>query len=146
MMAHGRTSTPGLAAAAKGDEAKTSVVLVVPASVAGHLDAALFRHRKWMRGVGMPIPAELHDLAEALALLANQRQSAPNFRHDRPIDDGRGMDPIAVPYTEAARLLSVSERSISRLVADGTLAPVAIGGAKRIPIDQLHRLVTGGDE
>jgi len=146
MTAHARTRTPGLAADAKGGEPKSSVVLVVPGSVAGHLSAAVMRHRKWMRSVGMPIPAELKALGEALALHANQRQPAPNFRQDHPSDHGRGMDPIAVPYTEAARLLSVSERSISRLVAAGTLAPVAIGGAKRIPIDQLHRLVTGGDQ
>ena len=41
-------------------------------------------------------------------------------------------EPLLVTYSEAGRLLSVSERSVERLVASGELPVVEVGGSRRI--------------
>jgi excisionase family DNA binding protein len=53
------------------------------------------------------------------------------------------------PYVRArgiARQLGLSERTIRRRIADGTLWSVKIGGARLIPEAVLHRLTAGADE
>jgi hypothetical protein len=45
-----------------------------------------------------------------------------------------------VNFTEAARMLSVSTKHVSRMVRRGSLLVVNIDGARRIPVSEIHRL------
>lgn len=51
------------------------------------------------------------------------------------------MDKIAVSKAEAARLLSLSNRTVDRRLADGSIRHVKIGGRVVIPVAELERLV-----
>jgi excisionase family DNA binding protein len=84
---------------------------------------------------GLRWPIEL----ESLRLLANQRQGAPQFATDA--DSG---ERLVVTYKEAARRLSVSERTINRLIAKGDLPKVVIGDdCHRITIADLEAYTEG---
>jgi excisionase family DNA binding protein len=41
---------------------------------------------------------------------------------------------------EVAELLNLSERTVRRWIADGTLPSVKIGGARLVPVDEIRRL------
>jgi excisionase family DNA binding protein len=45
--------------------------------------------------------------------------------------------PDLITVDDAAARLSLSRRTIHKLIADGTLRSVKIGGARRIPVDAL---------
>jgi excisionase family DNA binding protein len=79
---------------------------------------------------GQHWPIEL----EAIRLLAaNQRQGAPHLAADQ--DPG---EILCVTYKEAARRLSVSERTIDRLIAKSELPKVVIGNdCHRIAVSDL---------
>jgi excisionase family DNA binding protein len=49
-----------------------------------------------------------------------------------------------VTVAEAATRLGVSERTVQRRIADGTLASVRIGGVRRVLVDDLLRSDRGG--
>lgn len=52
--------------------------------------------------------------------------------------------PTAVSLTEAARLLAVSSRHLSRLVRRGELRLSDIGGARRVSMAEVERLAREG--
>jgi excisionase family DNA binding protein len=70
---------------------------------------------------------------ESLRLLASSGQG-------RPIFDG---DILAMNYESAGRLLGVSERTVRRLVANGELPRVEIGGCSRVTVDDLRAYKDG---
>ena len=49
--------------------------------------------------------------------------------------------PMAVPVKTAAELLTVSEKTIRRMIKDGVIRPLRHGRLLRIPITQLQALV-----
>ena len=49
---------------------------------------------------------------------------------------------VAYKYKEAAERLSVSEKTIRRLVSDGKIGNIRIGRSVRIPEDALKKFVT----
>lgn len=53
------------------------------------------------------------------------------------------LEPMLTPI-EAARLLSLSRRSLDRRLDDGSIPFVKIGGAVRIPADAIADLMHGG--
>ena len=57
----------------------------------------------------------------------------------QPVKD----EPLAINYRDAARRLSVCERTVWGLVRDGHLQVVRIGRSVRIPVAELERFVTG---
>ena len=71
------------------------------------------------------------DLERALGAL---REEMAQLREVR-------LTPMAVTYEEAARLLSCSPKHIRRLVAGGELVPCLVGSLKRIPLEEIRRLV-----
>jgi len=87
------------------------------------------------REAGVYVPL---DVAALAALLANGRQSAPQL----DTEDG-GMDRLLVSYEQAARVLNVSPRSLSRLVAAGAIPRVRVGGTQKIAVDDLRAYVAG---
>jgi excisionase family DNA binding protein len=72
---------------------------------------------------------------EAIRLLANGGQSRPEF-------DG---DVWAYDYEAVGKRLSLSVRSVRRLVASGLLPTVSIGGSTRITRDDLEAFVSSLD-
>lgn len=82
-------------------------------------------------------PDELAALSEALAALIERVVEARLPRID-PEPERR---PLAVSYSEAARLLGVSVSTVKRLVADRTLVPVELHGAKRLRTADLEALL-----
>ena len=58
---------------------------------------------------------------------------------------GSGEDRLVVDYGTAARRLSVSERTVRRLVATGQLPAVKIGDLNRITVDDLAAFAAGLD-
>jgi excisionase family DNA binding protein len=92
--------------------------------VLSHIAASLNSLRKRARLNGSYWSVEL----ESLRLLANERQAAPSVAADA--DSG---EPLCITYKEAARRLSVSERTVNRLIAKGGLPRVVIG-------DDCHRI------
>jgi excisionase family DNA binding protein len=86
--------------------------------VLDHIAASLNGLRKRARRNGGHWSPEL----EAIRLLANSGQ-------ERPEIDG---DVLAYDYEAVGKRLSISERSVRRLVAAGSLPSVMIGGSARI--------------
>lgn len=54
---------------------------------------------------------------------------------------GLRLQPTAVNFEEAARLLSVSAKHVSRMVKRGDLRVSNIGGARRIAMTEIHRVL-----
>ncbi len=51
------------------------------------------------------------------------------------------MEPLAVPVTEAARLLGLRRESVYRCIAAGELRAVVLGGRKLVPMVELERVL-----
>ena len=56
------------------------------------------------------------------------------------------MLPAAVSLEEAARLLSCSPKHIGRLVKSGQLLVTKVGELRRVPMSEVHRLVSLPEE
>lgn len=54
----------------------------------------------------------------------------------------RATEPKAVNLKEAARLLGVSTKHIGRMVRRGELLTTDVGGARRIPMEEINRLAS----
>jgi excisionase family DNA binding protein len=107
-----------------------------------HLVIALARHIRQLRKDGLPVPEELDELVVSL-----QRPQ----RH-RPETTVRGFDFRAAPRerlsgqllvtkAEAARRLSVSVRTVERLVTAGRLPMVHVERAARLRVSDLETFV-----
>lgn len=91
-----------------------------------HAQIALTHHARWCRSTGHPFPPLFSALLESLA---------DSHGQSRPILDDAPAPPDAalmLTYNEAAQALRVSPRTVRRMVADGRLAVVEMGGCKRI--------------
>jgi excisionase family DNA binding protein len=75
---------------------------------------------------------------ESLRLLANQDDSE---RQGAPLIGDVADSRLAVDIDEAARRLSISKRTVQRLVASGECPTVVIGGCVRIVVADLEALV-----
>ena len=90
-------------------------------------------HSRYRRN-GLHWPIEM----EAVLRLASDGQTRPTF--DGDADTG---DALAIDYERAARRLSVSRRTLGRLVASGQLPRVDIGGCRRITTADIEAYVEG---
>lgn len=108
------------------------LILDVSPRVAGHLAVALRQHQEWAARSGMALPQELAQLQAALTTRATRGQDGTPLEDLWSVRHGQDMAPRLVTYANAARLLSVHERTVKRLVASGDLPVVRIGGAARI--------------
>ena len=113
-----------------------------------HLALALPRHVRQLRRDGLPVPAEVD---EWVAFLTQSVRVRPE---QTVVDDDLGgpqpasvVARLLVTKAEAAERLSVSERTIERLVAAGRLPIVHVERAARIRVSDLeafvHRLSEG---
>jgi excisionase family DNA binding protein len=93
------------------------------AAVLAYVGRLLTEARRRARANGGSWPLVL----ESAWALASGRQEPPE------VEPGAALrEPLLVTYAEAGRLLSVSERSVERLVARGELPVVEVGGSRRI--------------
>src|SRR4029450_5933494 len=79
---------------------------------------------------GLHWPPELESLR---LLVANDGQGRPTFDVDAEVGDR-----LAVTYDDVARRLSVSSRTVRRLIANGELPGVMIGGCARVTVADLQ--------
>jgi excisionase family DNA binding protein len=70
-------------------------------------------------------------------LMARSGQQRPNVAVDGPGGDGGGVTPLLVGYRDAAAVLGVGERTVRRLVADGTLPSMRVGQRVLVHVDDL---------
>lgn len=109
--------------------------------VAGHVATALRAHRQWAARVQLWVPPEVAFI-ERIATDAARTRQAPTaiddlFQlRDRPV-----VAPLAMTYADVAEALSISVRSVERLVGSGALRTVRIGGAARVTVAGLADFV-----
>lgn len=107
--------------------------------VSAHLAVAVTKYKAELRRNGRRAPDELDALLEAL--------SASLRGQERPIlaPEPLPRDPLLMDYSEAADVLRVSARTVRRLVAEGKLPPVRIGGRSLIRVADVESFVSGGN-
>ena len=113
-----------------------------PPELVRHLAVALSLHVRNLRQTGSAVPAEVVELAVFLTRSVRTRPKAT------PVDSGsdvahfrRVADRLLVTKGEAAELLSVSVRTIERLVAAGRLPLVHVERAARFRVNDLETYV-----
>lgn len=122
-----------------------------PLTVAGtptlirDLRIAIELHRRASRNAGRAPSRPLADLDAVLErITASSSQQPTNIDTTRPGSDAEPVPPLAVDYPEAARMLTVSERQLRRIVAAGHLPKIRIGGLVRFRRRDLEAFVTAG--
>lgn len=116
------------------------VVVGLSSSVQSHLVRALSSHAQWCRVNAVPVPAEVVVLLEDLT--DSRCQSLPSSPRDGASSDAEAVL-LTVDYRAAATRLSVSERTLYRMVAKGELPAVSVGGCRRIRVADLAAYVDG---
>lgn len=107
-----------------------------------HIELALRLYLATLRRDGYPAPPELLELLRTVA--DSRRQPAPELAVPSTSGDGEAM-PLAVTYEEAGRMLSVSERTVQRLVSAGVLPTVEVGAqGRRISVADIRKHLSGG--
>ncbi len=124
------------------DPAAPGDVSTRPPELVRHLAVALSLHVRNLRQTGAAVPAEVDELAGFLTRCVRARPKAT------PVDGGsdaaharRVADRLLVTKVEAAERLSVSVRTIERLVAAGRLPLVHVERAARFRVRDLEAYV-----
>jgi len=107
-----------------------------------HVTFALSGHVRRMHQEGLAVPRDVEELTSFLLQIARIRQDAT------PIADGRGTghyasmpDRLLITKGEVAERLSVSVRTIERLVATGRLPQVHVEHSARFRVTDLEAYV-----
>lgn len=116
-----------------------TLVMVVDGRTGQHLGRALAEHRRWCRVNAVPVPAAVDALLDLLA--ASGGQDGPVLRAVPP-----AAQTLAVDYEGAAVRLSVSPRTVRRLVAAGDLLTVRVGRRRLISVEALEAFARGGPD
>lgn len=99
----------------------------------------------WSDTHNRPVPAVLHDLrrgiSDALTSPAACRIVSVHAEAGHTVEHMNETIPTAVSLDEAADALSVSRRTIERMIASGQLHSVKMRGLRRIPAAELERLL-----
>lgn len=117
-------------------------MLELDSHVAAHVAVALREHIGALRKLGARVPPEVTALAEWARIVASRGQDGTMTTACAEVADG-GRVPLLVDRDEAARLLGVSCRQVSRLVADDVLHPRRLGGAVRFAVAELEEVAGG---
>ncbi|MDX6622016.1 MAG: Helix-turn-helix domain [Gaiellales bacterium] len=115
-----------------------TVLVELDGPLAGHLAAALALWRHQLRRDQVPTPAGFDDLLALATRCAQPRPATPSVDDLARLADAR---PVALMITKAAaaEALSVSPRTVDRLITDGRLAAVKVGTATRVRVGDLER-------
>jgi excisionase family DNA binding protein len=111
--------------------------------VLAHLAVALSIHERRMRGRGVPLPPLVGELAAFLRDCARIRQDATSM--DRTSQGAHDHERARLLLTkgDAAMSLSVSVRTVERLIAAGRLPVVHVEGSCRIRVADIASYVEG---
>ena len=115
-----------------------TALLLVDDDARAHLLRALAGYRRDCRRDRVVFPVALAQFVDVLA--ARSGQERPSF--DGFDGDGdAGRVPLLLEPEDAARQLSVSERTLRRLAKDGEVKAVKIGNLTRFAPEDLERFV-----
>lgn len=112
---------------------------------AGHLAAAVRAHRERLRRQHFEYPRELEEIERAATERARTSQAASVIAeaamsaHDEPMS-------MLLTKEATARALSVSPRTVDRLIASGALATVPLGRSRRISREALEAFVASREQ
>jgi excisionase family DNA binding protein len=107
-----------------------------------HIAAALVAHTRRLQSEGAVPPPVFTALTQLLLECVRMRHDATAlYAAGIPMNDPDMTAPLLVTKREAARLLSVSMRTVERLIAAGRLPVVQVEGASRIRVDDLRGYV-----
>ena len=107
-----------------------------------HLTFALSGHVRRMRQEGLAVPREVEDLKSLLVQIARIRQGATPLADGRDTGQYASMpDRLLITKGEVAERLSVSVRTIERLVATGRLPQVHVEHSARFRVTDLEAYV-----
>jgi excisionase family DNA binding protein len=132
----------GLRRALDGGAVSLFIVEFTP-DVAGHLAVAVELYRRELRNAkGWAGPDQLDTFGKALQSHARERLQPTAVAALAGLLEDGGMVPLLVPKKEAARILGgVSLRSVDRLIADGHLPAVTVGGRVLVRRSDLEAFV-----
>jgi len=108
---------------------------------AAHVAAALSSHFHWARDNGYRPPPELLDLADRCLKGARGGQAGTAVDAIADRADAAPVTALLLSYRQAAAVLGVSVRTITRLVAAGELPSVHVGGIVRIRREDVESYV-----
>jgi excisionase family DNA binding protein len=116
------------------------VVVDLDGPLAAHVAAALALWRQRLRSDHLVAPAGFDELLVAATAHARPRQATPDVDEVARLAQSR---PMALMLTKeaTAEALTVSPRTVDRLIADGRLAAVKVGHATRVRVEDLSRYV-----
>src|SRR3954454_10731378 len=124
------------------DPAASGDLSTHPPELARHLAVAMSLHIRNLRQTGAAVPAEVVDLADFLARCVRRRPQATPVADDSDAAHARRVaDRLLVTKGEAAERLSVSVRTVERLVAAGRLSLVHVERAARFRVSDLETYV-----
>jgi excisionase family DNA binding protein len=132
-------------AAAADDRAAGGHLLLVdvPPELAAYLALAVRRLGEDLRRDGSRLPPLVAEFGVAMSARATAGHSRPGLA-DLPLEPESGSRGVLLwSRDEAARMLAVSVRSVSRLVASGELRPVKVLGATRFRREDLEAYAAG---
>jgi excisionase family DNA binding protein len=124
------------------DPAVSGDLSTQPPELARHLAVAMSLHIRNLRQTGAAVPAEVEELADFLARCVRRRPQATPVADDSDAAHSRRVaDRLLVTKGEAAERLSVSVRTVERLVAAGRLPLVHVERAARFRVSDLETYV-----
>lgn len=106
-----------------------------------HLAAALLAHRQRVEHNGGAVPEQVQFLERLASFRVTQGQHGPNVDGSTDRPDDQGVTPRLLTYRQTADALGCSESKVKRLIKDGELTAVRIGGAARIRVGDLDAFV-----
>jgi excisionase family DNA binding protein len=124
------------------DPAASGDVSTQPPELVRHLAVAMSLHIRNLRQKGAAVPAEVENLAGFLTrCVRTPPQATPVDDDSDAVHSRRVADRLLVTKGEAAERLSVSVRTIERLVAAGRLSLVHVERAARFRVSDLETYV-----
>ncbi len=109
--------------------------------VAAHIVKAITAHESACRRNAIEVPPALVSMRELLESLARTRQDATQVVTVDEAAHGVPMTPVLLRKREAATSLRCSVRTVERLIANGDLVAVGMGGQVRIRPSDLDAYV-----
>lgn len=114
------------------------VVLDLDPAARAHLRRAIEAYARRCRENGVRLPAALSDLA----FLATTGQERTNIDHAEDVAHD-GHVTTLLTFAEVAERLRVSERTVRRLVSDGSLPAVEVASKRRVHTADLDAYAEG---
>jgi excisionase family DNA binding protein len=127
----------------------------VPALLALSLDERLAEHaataldlyrQLYRRRLGEDAPADVIELHDLFTFHARPRRQATDRRVLDALLHVQKVEPLLLTKEQAAEALSVSPRTIDRLLADHTLTSIKVGAATRIARQELDEFIAAASE